>query len=154
MREAAFIMVLRLTALFVFLSFGLLGVTVQAATVVETEWKEISQCIDDGLGLADDGLDRERIRLTRRLSDGTIQNKFMWRFCEDECECWHEGEWANVGTFPTDGLPVHVNTSGDWILLGVTVGKGGGFVPGVGSTWDFILDPFSTSIFLPAIIVS
>lgn len=142
-------MVLKIALFFSFV-FVVLSSTAFGKTIVETDWKEISYCVDDGLGLANDGGSRARIRMTRKFDDGTYQVKFLWRDCGDECECWKTEGWADIGSYPTDGLPASVDGGGNWTLQNVPLGKGGSFVASGAGIWDLVLSPFSTVLFVPA----
>lgn len=126
------------------------GSIAEAKTVVNTTWEELEIC--EG-GVGSKGGDRARIRLTRWYSDGSYEHKYMWKFCEDECECWHESPWGSVTTAPTGGLPVTVQSNGSWLLLGVTPGRGGTFVAGSGSVWNLVINPTATTIYVPVAIV-
>ena len=146
-------MVFRMPVLF-FVLFIVLSISVEAKTVVSTDWKELEYCVNDGLRLSNTGSDRTRIRITRVYDDGSREVKFMWKLCADECECWHETEWGEVQGPQDSGLPASVDSGGNWLLLGAALGRGGSFVSGTGGVWNFIIDPFSTVIFVPASMAS
>lgn len=139
------------TIVFFSVVFAAASVGLTAKTIVETDWKELSYC--DG-EFANDGGDRARIRLTRKFDDGTYQVKFIWKLCADPCECWHHGEWGDIASYPTDGLPAFVDNNNHWHLQSVPLGKGGSFVAGSGGTWNFLPSIFLSEIFVPAAIAS
>lgn len=142
-------MATRLIALFVFV---LCTVGAEARTLVGTSWQQMNHCIDDGFDLTDDGQDAEVIRLERRYDDGTTEYKFMSRLCGQDC--WEEGPWLPGSYSSAGNLPVQANPDGSWYLLN-PVYYTGSFTSGDGPTCrGFVSDPYSTKIYVPAVIIA